>query len=74
VPGPSGDGYPQAFRGRQQVLRAYDGRGWLRSARVHDGGDPEAVIADMFTDPAVVQLHSRNVAWGCFVFVVERAG
>ncbi|MEO3818924.1 DUF1203 domain-containing protein [Plantactinospora sp. B24E8] len=73
-PGPGGDGYPAAFRGRQQVLRAYDNRGWIRTARVHDGGDPETVIADLFSDPAIVQLHSRNVAWGCYTFTVERAG
>ncbi|MEE6261814.1 DUF1203 domain-containing protein [Plantactinospora sonchi] len=73
--GPSGsDGYPPAFRGRRQVLRAYDSRGWIRTARVHDGADPEAVISDLFTDPEVVELHSRNVAWGCYTFTVERAG
>ena len=70
----SGDGaYPPAWRGRRQVLRAYDSRGWIHAAIVHDGGDPEAEIARLLADPAVVALHSRNVAYGCFMFAVTRA-
>ncbi|HEX2133876.1 MAG TPA: DUF1203 domain-containing protein [Actinophytocola sp.] len=72
--GPGGlDGYPPAWRGRRQVLRAYDDRGWIHDARVHDGQDPEAVIAEVLADPAVVQVHSRNVAYGCYMFTVTRA-
>ncbi len=72
--GPSRPGaYPPAWRGRKQVLRAYDRRGWIRDALVHDGSDPEAEIARLFADPEAVQLHSRNVAYGCFMFVVTRA-
>jgi hypothetical protein len=68
------DGYPSGWRGRPQVLRAYDRRGWIHDAtRVHDGTDPEAVITEMFADPDVVQIHSRNVAWGCYMFAVTRA-
>lgn len=67
--GPSA-GYPAAWRGKPQVLRAYDRRGWIRDAVVHDGRDPEAAIARLFADPETVQLHSRNVAYGCFMFVV----
>ena len=73
-PGPGDTGpYPPDWRGRSQVLRAYDGRGWLTDARVHDGSVPEAVIQEMFDDPAVVELHSRNVAYGCYMFRVIRA-
>jgi hypothetical protein len=73
--GPASDGYPRDWRGRQQVLRAYDRRGRIVDAtRVHDGSDPERVIADMFADPEVVRIHSRNVAWGCYMFAVTRAG
>jgi hypothetical protein len=67
------ESYPAAWRGKPQVLRAYDRRGWIHDARVHDGTNPEAEIARFFADPAVVQLHSRNVAYGCFMFVVTRA-
>ncbi|MFI7521254.1 DUF1203 domain-containing protein [Micromonospora globbae] len=72
-PGPGG-GYPQAWRGRPQVLRAYDRRGRICGGRRHDGTDPETVIAELFADPAVHQLHSRNVVYGCFMFTVDRAG
>ena len=70
--GPEGDGYPPEWRGRRQVLRAYDRRGWIRDAIVHDGAHPEDEIARLLGDPGTVQLHSRNVAYGCFMFVVTR--
>jgi hypothetical protein len=67
--------YPPEWYGRPQVLRAYDRRGWIHAAtKVHDGQDPEAVIADLLIDPDVVQIHSRNVAWGCYMFAITRAG
>jgi len=68
------DGYPADWRGRPQVLRAYDRRGWIHNTtRVHDGTNPEAVITEMFANPEVVQIHSRNVAYGCFMFGLGRA-
>ena len=67
------EGYPAAWRGKPQVLRAYDRRGWIHSAtQVHDGSDPEAVITGMLADPDVAQIHSRNVVWGCYMFEVTR--
>ena len=54
------------------MLRAYDRRGWIRDAIVHDGSEPEREIARLFADPETVQLHSRNVAYGCFMFAVTR--
>lgn len=68
--GPAGDGYPPDWRGRRQVLRSYDRRGWIRAAVVHDGTDPEMEIARLLADPEAVQVHSRNVAYGCFMFAV----
>ncbi|SNT44373.1 Protein of unknown function [Asanoa hainanensis] len=66
-------GYPADWRGRRQVLRAYDSRGWIHPAtREHDGTDPEAVIASILADPAVVQVHSRNIAYGCYMFAITR--
>ncbi|PWR05924.1 DUF1203 domain-containing protein [Micromonospora acroterricola] len=73
-PGPQRAGqHPSDWRGRSQVLRAYDRQGRIHGGRLHDGTEPEAVIAELFADPAVHQLHSRNVVYGCFMFVVERA-
>lgn len=65
--------YPEEWRGRPQVLRAFDSRGWIHAARVHDGSDPESVIAELLDDQNVVQIHSRNVAYGCYMFTVRRA-
>jgi Protein of unknown function (DUF1203) len=65
--------YPTDWYGRQQVLRAYDRNGWIRPAtRVHDGKDPEAVLGQMLAEPDVVEVHSRNIAYGCFMFVARR--
>lgn len=55
------------------MLRAYDRQGRIHGGRLHDGTDPEEVISELFADPAVHQLHSRNVVYGCFMFAVERA-
>jgi hypothetical protein len=72
--GPDGTGYPEAWRGRPQVLRAYTSRGWIHPAtRVHDGTDPDAVIGGILEHPTVVRIHSRNVAYGCYMFEVTRA-
>jgi hypothetical protein len=71
--GRSDDAYPPDWRNKPQVLRAYDRRGWIRDAVVHHGADAEEQIARLFADPEAVQLHSRNVAYGCFMFRVTRA-
>jgi len=72
--GPLDAGYPAQWRGRAQVLRAYDSRGWIHeSTQVHDGSDPETVIEAMFADPAVVEIHSRNIGYGCLMFRLSRA-
>ncbi|MFI7071556.1 DUF1203 domain-containing protein [Micromonospora sediminicola] len=64
--------YPVGWRGRPQVLRAYDRRGRIVGGRRHDGDAPEAVVAELFADPAVDVLHSRNVVYGCWMFAVVR--
>jgi Protein of unknown function (DUF1203) len=68
------DGYPSGWYGRPQVLRAYDERGWIHDAsRMHDGHQPEAVIAEILAQPDVVEIHSRNVVYGCYMFAITRA-
>jgi hypothetical protein len=62
--------YPSDWLGRPQVLRAYDERGWIHPATTtHDGADPLAAIGRILAEPGVVVVHSRNVAYGCFMFV-----
>ncbi|TDC15997.1 DUF1203 domain-containing protein [Streptomyces sp. 8K308] len=74
-PGPADPtAYPADWRGRPQVLRAYDARGWIHDATtVHDGQDPESTIARLLAEPDVVRVHSRNIAWGCYMFALTRA-
>jgi hypothetical protein len=66
--------YPSDWVGRRQVLRAYDARGWIHeSTHVHDGSDPDAAIASVLAHQDVVEVHSRNVAYGCYMFRITRA-
>ena len=65
--------YPDDWRGRPQVLRAYDRRGRIHPATtMHDGTDPEAAIDAVLAEPGVVLVHSRNVLYGCYMFTVTR--
>ncbi len=71
--GPAFDGYPPYWAGLPQVLRAYDARGWIHPAtRTHDGTDPAAAIAEVLAHEDVVEVHSRNIAYGCYAFAVTR--
>lgn len=73
--GYAGDGYPADWLGRPQVLRAYDSRGWIHPAtRVHDGTDPAGALAEVLAVDGVVEVHSRNVAYGCYMFAATRRG
>ncbi|MDT4913389.1 MAG: hypothetical protein QOC66_2517 [Pseudonocardiales bacterium] len=68
------DTYPADWRGRPQALRAYDARGWIHPATTtHDGTDPDTAITAILADPDVVQLHSHNLAYGCYMFAVARS-
>jgi hypothetical protein len=70
----SADAYPVGWLPRPQVLRAYDERGWIHPAtRVHDGTDPERELAEVLATPGVVEVHSRNVAYGCWMFTAVPA-
>ncbi len=71
----SGDPYawPAEFRNRRQVLRAYDRAGRISDALVIDAVDAEAGIAQLFADPDVIVVHSRNVAYGCYMFAIRRS-
>jgi hypothetical protein len=66
------DDYPPDRRGRPQVLRTYDARGWIHPATTtHDGSDPVAALRAVLTVPGVVEVHSRNVAYGCYRFTAR---
>lgn len=66
--------YPEEFRHRRQILRAYDARGWQAydAHTIVDGEDAEAVIERILANPNIEFLHSRNVLAGCYMFTIRR--
>jgi hypothetical protein len=64
--------WPPAFGDRRQVLRAYDHRGRIADALVVEPGEGEAGLGRLLADPAVAVVQSRNVLYGCFMFVARR--
>jgi hypothetical protein len=73
--GPLSDAYPEHFRARRQVFRAYDGHGRIVGGEVVEPGrDQEAVAQRLLSLPEVAFLHSRNVIHGCYMFAMSRTG
>jgi hypothetical protein len=64
--------YPQGFRHRQQLLRAYDARGRQVENVIADGVRAEFAITDLLRRPDVAFVHSRNVLAGCYMFAITR--
>ncbi len=77
-PGPDGPRYPAALTGSARVFRAYSAGGQILagrlagSAETSDAASAEAVLAEVFADPAVAVVHARAVEFGCFTFEVRR--
>ena len=65
------DRYPEGFRARNQLLRAYDERGRQVENVVVDGPAADRAITDLLGRPDVAYLHSRNVLAGCYMFAVH---
>ncbi len=59
-PGPAGTGYPEGFRHRQQLLRAYDGQGRAVDNGIVDGAAAEGALQALLARPDVIDVHSRN--------------
>ncbi len=67
------DRYPDDFRGRRQLLRAYGHNGGIVDAAiVEDGAEAENVCAAYLSRSDVAFIHSRNVLWGCYMFTIRR--
>ena len=64
--------YPDGFRHRVQVMRAYSATGDMLDAVMTEGAAAEEAIAELFTNPDAVVVHSRNVTAGCYMFAVYR--
>jgi len=65
--------YPDSFRQRRQLLRAYDADGRIVDAMIAQNGDEaEGGCAAFFARPDVAYIHSRNVLYGCYMFTIRR--
>ena len=74
-PGPAVDGYPEDFRVRDQVLRAYGRNGTIVGGRVvRARSDHMAAAAELLTDPGVAFVQTRNVVHGCYMLTLTRGG
>lgn len=71
-PGWSGSGYPDSYRHRRQLLRAYDAAGRAIDNIIVEPGHAEVGIDALLARPEVAFLHSRNVLAGCWMFAVRR--
>ena len=73
--GPESTGYPEQWRSRRQVFRAYGHDGTIVGGEVVEPGtDQEHVATRLLDDPEVAFLHSRNVVYGCYMLRIDRAG
>jgi hypothetical protein len=72
--GPVASDYPAEWRGRPQVLRAYDADGHIHPAScLHDGRHPVRALEEVLGADGVVEVHSRNVVYGCYMFSARPA-
>ncbi len=67
------DRYPDDFRPRRQLLRAYGADGGIVDATIVENGDQaEEACAAFLARPDIAYIHSRNVLHGCYMFTVRR--
>ena len=67
------DALPPAMARRPQSLRAFGADGMMRTADIAEGRGVEALIARMFDDPMVDEIHAHNARQGCFMARITRA-
>lgn len=72
--GPTGDGgYPEGWRSRDQILRAYSPDGRIIGGELVPAGDgQEDVAARLFADDEVAFVQTRNIVYGCYMATIER--
>ena len=66
--------YPEAFRDRTQIFRAYDSEGRQVENRMVAGVDADSHISELLAQPGVDFIHSRNVLAGCYMFAILPIG
>ncbi len=68
------DAYPDDWRRRPQVFRAYGGDGTIVGGElVEPGGDQDAAARRLLATPGVAFVQTRNVVHGCYMATIERA-
>jgi Protein of unknown function (DUF1203) len=70
------DRYPEGYRDwPAMVLRPYryDGAIAYDAIRTGDAETAEALVAEMFADPQIELVHTRNVLAGCYMFTMTRS-
>jgi hypothetical protein len=71
--GPVDAGYPEEFRRRTQVFRAYNHAGVIVGGEVvGPGTGQEEVAARLLADAEVAFLQTRNVVFGCYMLTIRR--
>jgi Protein of unknown function (DUF1203) len=71
--GPADTGYPEEFRRRTQVFRAYDATGAIVGGKVvQPGTGQEEAAAELMADRAVAFVQTRNVIHGCYMLTIRR--
>jgi len=70
--GPASAGYPDEWRTRTQIFRAYDEQGRICGGEIVEPGDQQEVIAErLLTQPGVAFVQSRNVVYGCYMLTMR---
>jgi hypothetical protein len=64
--------FPPEIDPTTRVFRCYNAAEEIIDARVGTS-QPEELIAELFSDPAVDCIHVRSLTYGCFTFKIERA-
>ncbi len=65
--------FPDAWRDRPQVFRAYGADGAIVGGQlVEPGGDQDGAARRLLDDPAVAFVQTRNVVHGCYMATIER--
>jgi hypothetical protein len=64
--------FPQDFRPRPLVLRAYDADGAIADATVAASGEAERAAIGLFSDTNVEEVHARHTSYTCFDFKIVR--
>jgi uncharacterized protein DUF1203 len=65
--------YPQGFRHRTQLFRAYDMDGRQVHNEIVEPAEAESAIVRLLERTDIEVIHSRNVLPGCYMFAINRA-